>query len=396
MSGDDDKPIPVSIQASDTVRVTLAAIVAVFALAVLAGQQQQKPPRYAERVDVRRVLVDVHVVDDSGLPVRGLGPEDFQVRIDGKPARVEHARFIVAPEPGARGSRSPSPAGAPAPPASPSPSTASRPAPSPEWTDVSGRLIVLVFQRSMEPSRVVGLMKMQRNVERFIGSLGPGDRIAIAWFDSHLKLAADFTADRARLAAVVRKSVVWATPERLAPGPSPSLAAVFDYRAALGAGSIEQGLLVLGRALGQVPGPKAVILFGWGFGRLSGSIQLSGDPFGTRRVEKDFTHLTTDDEYPKARDALVAARASVFSVDVTDADTHSLEGALRIMSEETGGDYVKTVDFADAAFDRVARILSAQYELSVEKPDLPRGTHTIDVTLPHRHVTVFARKGYTD
>jgi VWFA-related protein len=341
-------------------------------------QQQQQPPRYTERVNVDRVLVDVHVVDDSGLPMRGLGPEDFQVRIDGRPARVEHARFIVAPEPGA-------------PSASPSPSTASRPAPSPERTDVSGRLIVLVFQRSMEPSRLVGLLKMQRKVERFIGSLGPGDRIAIAWFDSHLKLAADFTADHARLAAVVRKSVVWATPERLAPGPSPSLAAVFDYRAALRAGSIEQGLLVLARALGQLPGPKAVILFGWGFGRLS-AIQFSG----VTRVTRDFSSVTRDDDYSKAREALVAARTSVFSVDVTDADTHSLEVGLQVLSEDTGGDYVKTVDFADAAFDRVARILSAQYELSVEKPDLPRGTHTIDVTLPHRHVTVFARKGYTD
>jgi len=363
------------------VRVALTAVLAACALAVLTAQQQQQqqPPRYTERVNVDRVLVDVHVVDDSGLPMRGLGPEDFQVRIDGRPARVEHARFIVAPEPGA-------------PSASPSPSTASRPAPSPEWTDVSGRLIVLVFQRSMEPSRLVGLLKMQRKVERFIGSLGPGDRIAIAWFDSHLKLAADFTADRARLAAVVRQSVVWATPERLATGPSSSLAGVFDYRAALGAGSIEQGLLVLARALGQLPGPKAVILFGWGFGRLSGSIQVSRDG----RIIKDFSHVTMDDDYSKAREALVATRTSVFSVDVTDADAHSLEAGLRILSEETGGDYVKTVDFADAAFDRVARILSAQYELSVEKPDLPHGAHTIEVTVTRRHATVFARKGYTD
>jgi VWFA-related protein len=362
------------------VRVALTAVLIACVVAVLTGQQsqQQQPPRYTERVNVDRVLVDVHVVDDSGLPMRGLGPEDFHARIDGRPARVEHARFIVAPAPGA-------------PSASPSPSTASRPAPSPEWTDVSGRLILLVFQRSMEPSRLVGLLKMQRKVEGLIGSLGPGDRVAIAWFDSHLKLAADFTADRTRLAAVVRKSVVWATPERLAAGPSPSLAAVFDYRAALRAGSIEQGLLVLARALGQLPGPKAVILFGWGFGRL-GTIQSSGET----RVTRDFSRVTRDDDYSKAREALVAARTSVFSVDVTDADTHSLEAGLQALSEDTGGDYVKTVDFADAAFDRVARILSAQYELSVEKPDLPHGAHTIEVTVTRRHATVFARKGYTD
>ncbi len=85
----------------------------------------------------------------------------------------------------------------------------------------------------------------------------------------------------------------------------------------------------------------------------------------------------------------------MFSVDVTDAAKHSLEKGLQILSEDTGGDYVRTGDFADAAFDRVARILSGRYELLVEKPDLPRGDHTIKVAVPRRHVTLFARKGYS-
>jgi hypothetical protein len=184
---------------------------------------------------------------------------------------------------------------------------------------------------------------------------------------------------------------VWATPQRLEPGPFPSLAAVFDYRTASGAGSIDQGLLVLGRALGQLPGPKAVILFGWGFGQLSGSIEVRDG-----QIIKDFSRVTKDGDYSKAREALVAARTSVFSVDVTDAATHSLEAGLRMLSEDTGGFYVRTVEFADAAFDRVAHILSAEYELLVEKPDLPGGNHTIEVTVPRRHVTVFARKAYRD
>ncbi|MGE5362130.1 MAG: VWA domain-containing protein [Bacteroidales bacterium] len=339
------------------VRVPLSVAMAIAAALTASGQQQT--PRF--KVDVARILVDTHVVDAAGSPILGLTAADFAVRIDGRPARVEHARWVASES------------------EAPPPSTNATDArPNGRWTESSGRLIVLVFQRSMEPSRLAGLVRMQAKAARFIGTLGARDRVAIVWFDSHLKLAADFTSDRAALARLVLESTRWTTPGPLEGGTDPSLASLLDYKAADHAASVEQGLLVLAHALSRLPGPKITILFGWGFGRLiGGSVQLDAD-------------------YAHARTALVAARTSVFSVDVTDAASHSLEVGLRLLAEGTGGDYVRTNDFADAAFDRVARIVAGQYELAVEPPVLMHGDHTIDVQVPRRHATVFARKGYTD
>ncbi len=353
----------------DTVEKLVRMLVPVAVTAVCAAHARaQQPQRYTESVKVSRVIVDAHVVDSGGAPIAGLTGDDFLVRIDGQRARVEHVRWVASGE-GAEQ----------APPGGQKPAKDALPAaPLPEWTETSGRLLVLVFQRSMEPSRLGGLMLMQARAERFIQTLGPYDRVALVWFDSHLKLAADFTTDRARLAELLRRSVVWATPEPLAAGDFPSLAARFDYAAAARAGSIEQGLEVLARALEQLQGPKSVVLFGWGLGRFSGG------------------YVWLDDDYERARRALVAARTSVFSLDVTAADAHSLEVGLQTLSEETGGYYVRTFQFEEASFQRIANMLAGHYELLVEKPERPPGTHTIEVSLTRRHGTVLARKAYTD
>ena len=73
-------------------RPVVLALVACASAAVLAAGQQQ--PRFTERVDVSRVLVDARVVDDHGAPIRGLTPDDFGVKIDGEPAKVETAQWV--------------------------------------------------------------------------------------------------------------------------------------------------------------------------------------------------------------------------------------------------------------------------------------------------------------
>jgi len=49
----------------------LAGCLALLAAAPPALSQNQQVPRVQERVDVSRVLVDVRVVDDRGMPVQG-------------------------------------------------------------------------------------------------------------------------------------------------------------------------------------------------------------------------------------------------------------------------------------------------------------------------------------
>ena len=77
-------------------RLTLAFGVSMLAAANLcaAGQPPagQKPPTFRSGLDV--IAVDVQVVDHDGAPVPGLGPDKFEVTINGRKRRVLSAELI--------------------------------------------------------------------------------------------------------------------------------------------------------------------------------------------------------------------------------------------------------------------------------------------------------------
>jgi hypothetical protein len=103
-------------------------------------------------------------------------------------------------------------------------------------------------------------------------------------------------------------------------------------------------------------------------------------------------------KYIPARQALEAARASVFSIDFTQADSHSLEVGLGQVAGDTGGFYAKTFHFPKIAVDRLQKTLAGHYELEVRKNDTKfRGTHTIEVEVPsQRRANVLSRSTYVD
>ncbi len=94
--------------------------------------------------------------------------------------------------------------------------------------------------------------------------------------------------------------------------------------------------------------------------------------------------------------ALAAARTNIFTLDVTDADYHSLEVYLQNLSDLTGGTYQKTHLFPNLAMDRVRRAISGRYVLVFKKPEGPRGVHTIEVKLAVLKGEVNARQYYDD
>jgi hypothetical protein len=65
------------------IHAVACAVALALSQSATAGQQ----PRFREHVDVRRLLIDVRVLDDRGRAVLGLDAGDFRVRIDGRPAR---------------------------------------------------------------------------------------------------------------------------------------------------------------------------------------------------------------------------------------------------------------------------------------------------------------------
>ena len=158
----------------------------------------------------------------------------------------------------------------------------------------------------------------------------------------------------------------------------PSLRRGLDEAAARDAATPETAVKVLADALAGLPGTKAMVLFGWGMGELG--------PTGARMTP----------EYRPALDALSRASVSVFTLDLTDADYHSLERGLRQVADDTGGTYARTHLFAATAMRQLEAALSGHYVLGFERPDLPRGEHHIRLRLTGRRGTVLAREKYTD
>src|SRR5438445_12255016 len=141
-----------------------SAVVAAVA-ASIAGVGAQQPPRFGERVEVARLIVDARVLDDRGNPIAGLTADDFKVSIDGKVARVETATWVgghdtvVDPEM----SRSASSG------------TADRAA-------GIGRLIGFPFPKDLQPSRIVGLLGVPPHSQRPLETLTPPGVRAILRF----------------------------------------------------------------------------------------------------------------------------------------------------------------------------------------------------------------------
>jgi len=339
-------------------RLVVPALV-LCASAALGARQEQQRPRFTERVDVGRVLIDARVVNGRGEPIRGLAPDDFRVRIDGEEVRVESASWVEGGAVNREGV--------------PLPSTGLHgavEAPRP------GRLIVFLFQKDLRPFRLLGLMRMLIKARAFLDTFTPDDRIAVVSFDSHLKIWVDFTSDLERVNRIFEHDILFERPGPIAEAPEPSLVARLAPAKAKKAYSMEQALLDLADALEPLPGAKSLVLIGHGWGRMSGP------------------YLYFDKEYGPAVEAFQAGRVTVFTLDTTDADYHTLEAGLESVAAETGGFFERTHLFTDRALDRLAGALAGHYVLFVDKPVTPIGYHRVEVDLTRVKGDVFAKSGY--
>jgi VWFA-related protein len=344
-----------------------AGPVVFLALAIASPLAAQIPPgrpdSYREEAHVERVVVDAHVVDRKGEAIADLKAADFLVKVDGKPVPIESTEWVPADMPevtALTGAES---------------AQLNRPLPAP------GRLIVFFFQTDYNRSRIVGLLRMSLQAKRFLDKLLPTDRVAVVSYDSHLKLRQDFTSDRQKLDAALFASIRTAEPARDYDAYTPSLARNFDFAGARDAATPERGLLLTASALAPIPGGKSMLYFGWGLGTVGG---MSGPNPAERR------------DYARALRALAAARVSIFTLDVTEADYHSLETSLRVTSDLTGGIYQKTHIFAGLALERVRHAIAGRYVLVFVKPPGQRGGHSIEVKLARRKGDVNARQYYDD
>jgi len=331
-------------------------------LAVSATAQVQ------EQITVERILVDTRVTDDRGNPITGLKASDFRVRVDGRPASVESAEWI--PETAAARELASIDANI-----ADVNTSLDQPAP-------HGRLLIFFYQTDFarNSSRIAGQMQQVVSADDWLDWLDPEDRVAVFSFDSHLKFRLDFTNNKDHIKDAMEQAMLTDEPPPPRIVPMPALAKRLDREEMRKAASPEAALIIVANALRPIPGPKSIILFGWGLGTLT--------PSG----------VMMDRKYVPARQALESARASVFSIDFTQADYHSLQAGLGQVAGDTGGFYAKTFHFPKIAVDRLQKTLSGHYELEVRKPDTKvRGTHTIEVEVPsQRRASVLARSTYID
>ena len=348
--------------------LTLAAAMAPAAGAASAAERPAEEIRVRASADVEEVVVDVLVVDGAGNTVPSLTKTDFAVEADGRAAVLTGVDWIPPGRPEVESDEASSSSAA----SVPSPGAAAPALPRfPE-----GRLLVFFFQTDFTRARLKGHMEIANEAARLLGGLLPTDRVAVLSFDSHLRLWLDFTSDRDRIRRAIFDTLRTSEPPRLSAGPFPSIARRFDYGEARRAATVEKGLALTARALSPIPGAKQLLYFGWG--------------------------LVVDHSPAEARDFGYAlgcfreARVTAFSLDLTHADEHTLEGNLRSFAELTGGTYQKTFYFPAGALDLVLRGTRGRYLVSFLRPDGPRGAHRLEIRLRNAKGTVHVRPYYED
>lgn len=325
--------------------------------------------RTGEQITVERILIDARVTNYSGDPILGLGAEDFEVRVGGKRATIESVDWIPETEA----------ARAIAEVESEIAGGAAEDSRAPTYPE--GRLFIYYIQTDFgrASARLKGHMKFLHFAEQMIEHLEDGDRVAVFSFDSHLKFRLDFSDNKNEIIHAIRQAVLIDDPAWPSTVPNPSLARRLDRDEMRRFTSSDEAFIHIGNALRHIPGPKSMILLGWGLGQL-----LNGS-------------VIMHHKYPIARRALEQARVSVFSLDTTDADYHDLEFGLGKAAKDTGGFYAKTHIFPQIAVERLQRTLSGHYELEVRRPDgLRPGVHDIDVRVKRRGTYVLARSTFVD
>ena len=342
--------------------VAVAALLAVSSSALTA----QEPP-FVERVEVARLLVDARVFDDRGRSIPDLQPSDFAVKIDGQAARVESAEWVGTFGDSARAAQG-------------AVREARRAAEERDEIRAGSRshLVVFLVQKDLEPRRVIGLMQISQLVDELLRPLTRADRVAVVSFDSRLRIWTDFTGNMGRVRSILSRDVIVSLPGPVSASGDVSLMPTLTEESARRISAVEHALRLIADSLEPLPGAKSLVLLGYGFGRFdarSGSVILM-------------------DGFEEASAALQRARVAVFALNVTQANYNSLQAGLETVAAHTGGLYASTYD--SRGVERVSQALVGYYVLFVEKPNLKRGEHRIEVRLAGREGSVVARSKYVE
>jgi hypothetical protein len=328
----------------------IAILLSLLAATAAFAQEQDDEP-FAETIYIVRYTLDVRVVDSYGNAIDDLKPEDFIVTVGRKTAHVEGADWISLASRASDHKDDP------------------RTGEEEEARSSEPRSILLFIQTDFARNsvRVLGQMKFNYVADDIIDLFGPNDRVAVLSHDSHLKFRRDFTRDRDSLRKAVRESLYIDYPP-LPPAATdgPSLLPLFDRTEMKRAAHAEAALLLIANAMRHIPGPKVIILAGWGVGELQGRSGVQLKPEWKDAVEK----LRQDDT------PVISLNHGIGG---------ELSAGLAATSSATGGFYAGLQNFDSQAVTRVKGMLAGHYALTLRIDDLLKpGTHPLLVRVNRR------------
>lgn len=329
----------------------------VFLLAFLLTLDS--PMQTAETVVVRRAIVQARIKDPYNQPIRDLKPSDFEVIFAGRPAEVLSVNWI--PESNEARAEAHLMAGQVA------------PAETSFGDDDSGRYFVFLFQRDIGRAyaRVAGELGFLPYTEKIVDDLPKGDRVAVFSYDSRLRFRLDFTSDRKAIHDTLQHVFLRDEPTTPPAVPEPSLASRLDHKSMRRAATLEQGLLLLAKALSNIDGDVQVMVFGYGMGdRWSGGMAL-------------------DPKWRLAKDLFNEAGIPVNTVN-TSWRPGQLSRGLVVAAQETGGFAMFAKDFPQQSANQFTTgTLSGHHELELRPPaDLPPGDYEVLLKIPKHGITM--------
>src|SRR5579864_232923 len=167
------------------------AAAAAAAASGAAGGQQPAGPLFGETIEVRVVNVEAVVTDKRGNRVPDLKPQDFRLKVDGKPIKIDYFNEVrggqtIAPEPGA------------------APTIPGLPDLAPGTPVGTSYLVFVDDYFSLAPRRDEVLRSLRDDLSR----LGPEDRMALVAYDGkHLNLLSSWSSSSRDLSRAIEREI---------------------------------------------------------------------------------------------------------------------------------------------------------------------------------------------
>ncbi len=378
--------------------------------AVLSAQAPQSP---TFRSTTSLVVVDVSVLDQNGRPVSGLGPDDFEVKLNGQVRPVKAVTYEAVAGKAAAAHVAPTNVAAPA-------VTNTKAAGDPRV------FVVMVDDLSITPARDKTLFFA---AARFVAGLPASDAVGLA--TSSRSTMVNPTFDHAAIATALQHSVGEMIDPTQIPGPAmglqeamniangdqQALAAVVQRDCTVGLTDVNacreqvlqkartvggvaqntmgrqlQSYLDMIDALRVVPGLKQLVILTDGLALakhpdssvlldpLAKAAATAGVQLSVLSNEPDGVDLSQNADSLHGTDKL--------------AEQRELRSSVQTIAEMTGGTFYNVIGLADPTFGRVALASSALYQLGVSPADggTPGRDYTLAVRVNRPGVTVRANR----